>query len=106
MIPVERSDPPSRTVPPASHWEARYNHGMSSAAKAILESALKLDPEERKALAHELLDSVDASADTELSPAWEAEIEQRLRKIESGEATFVSAEEVFERSEAILRGER
>jgi putative addiction module component (TIGR02574 family) len=84
----------------------RYNEGMSSAAKAILESALKLDPAEREALAHELLESVDASSDTELSPAWEAEIEQRLRKIESGEATFVSADEVFERSEAILRGER
>jgi len=46
---------------------------MSSAAKAILESA---------------------------------DIERRLRKIESGEATFVGAEEVFERSQAILRGER
>ena len=86
--------------------EARYTDGMSSAAKAILESALKLDPAEREALAHELLESIDTSADTDLSPAWEAEIEQRLRKIVSGEATFVNADEVFERSEAILRGER
>jgi putative addiction module component (TIGR02574 family) len=88
-------------------WQRyRYTKDMSSAAKAILESALKLDPAEREALAHELLESIDASADPELSPAWEAEIEQRLRKIESGEATFVSADEVFDRSEAILRGER
>ena len=79
---------------------------MSSAAKAILESALKLDPAERERLAHELLESIDESTDTELSPAWEAEIQSRLRRIEAGEATFVSADEVFERSEAILRGER
>jgi hypothetical protein len=45
---------------------------MSPAAKAILESA-----------------------DTKLTPGWEAEIERSLRKIESGEATFLSAEELF-----------
>ena len=79
---------------------------MSSAAKKILESALKLEPVERERIAHELLESIDTSADTELSPAWEAEIQRRLRKIESGEATFVSADEVFARAEAILRRER
>jgi putative addiction module component (TIGR02574 family) len=79
---------------------------MSSAAKAILESALKLEPAERERLAHELLESIDESSDTELSAAWEAEIQDRLRKIESGEAKFVSADEVFEKSGAILRGER
>jgi putative addiction module component (TIGR02574 family) len=88
------------------HLVARYIEDMSFAAKAILASALKLDPAEREALAHALLESIDTSADSELSPAWEAEIERRLRKSESGAATFVSADEVFERSNTILRGER
>jgi hypothetical protein len=45
-------------------------------------------------------------SDAELSPGWEAEIQRRLRKIEAGEAAFVSGDEVFAKAEAILRGER
>jgi putative addiction module component (TIGR02574 family) len=79
---------------------------MTAAAKQIFEAALQLEPSERERLAHELLDSIDDSSDAELSPAWEAEIQRRLRKIEAGEATFVSGDDVFARAEAILRGER
>jgi putative addiction module component (TIGR02574 family) len=79
---------------------------MTAAAKDIIEAALKLEPTEREHIAHELLDSIDDSSDAQLSPAWETEIQQRLRKIDAGEATFVSGEEVFARAEAILRGER
>jgi putative addiction module component (TIGR02574 family) len=79
---------------------------MASAAKEIIEAALKLDPAERERIAHELLESIDQSASPELSPAWEIEIQRRIRKIESGEATFVNADEVFARSEAMLRGGR
>lgn len=67
---------------------------------------MKLEPTEREQLAHELLESIDESSDVALSPEWEAEIQRRLRKIEAGEATFVSGDEVFARAEAILRGER
>ena len=79
---------------------------MSAAAKEVLEAAMKLQPMEREQIAHELLESIDESSDVELSPEWEAEIQRRLRKIETGEATFVSGDEVFARAEAILRGER
>ncbi len=79
---------------------------MTAAAKQIIEAALKLDPTEREHVANELFESLDASGEAELSPAWEAEIQRRLRKIEAGEATFVSGDEVFARAEAILRGER
>jgi len=79
---------------------------MSAAGRQILEAALKLEPTERERIAHELLVSVDESSDAELSPAWEAEIQRRLGKIEAGEATFVSGDEVFARAEAILRGAR
>jgi putative addiction module component (TIGR02574 family) len=79
---------------------------MTAAAKEIIEAALKLDPTEREHIAQELLESIDDSSDAELSPAWEAEIRRRLRRIEAGEAAFVSGDEVFARAEAILRGER
>jgi putative addiction module component (TIGR02574 family) len=79
---------------------------MTAAAKQIIDAALKLDPTERENIAHELLESIDNSSDAELSPAWEVEIQRRLRKIEAGEATFVNGDEVFARAEAILRGGR
>jgi putative addiction module component (TIGR02574 family) len=86
---------------------ARYTEGvMTASAKEIIEAALKLDRKEREQIAHELLESIDNSSDAELSPAWEAEIQRRLEKIEAGEATFVSGDEVFARAEAVLRGER
>jgi putative addiction module component (TIGR02574 family) len=79
---------------------------MSAAAKEVLEAAMRLEPTEREQIAHELLESIDESSDVALSPEWEAEIQRRLRKIETGEATFVSGDEVFAQAEAILRGER
>jgi putative addiction module component (TIGR02574 family) len=79
---------------------------MTAAAKGIIEAALKLDPTEREQIANELLESLDPSSEGELSPAWEAEIQRRLRKIEAGQAAFVSGDEVFAKAEAILRGER
>ncbi len=86
-------------------WYARSV--VSAAAKKIIEAALKIEPIERERIAHELLESIDGSADAgELSPVWEAEIQRRLRKIESGEASFVSAEGVFAGAETILRRER
>jgi|KBSMisStandDraft_5_1062788.scaffolds.fasta_scaffold4549859_2 hypothetical protein len=60
---------------------------VTAAAKQIIEAALKLDPKEREHIAHELL-------------------QRRLHKIEAGEATFVSGDEVFARAEAILRDKR
>jgi putative addiction module component (TIGR02574 family) len=79
---------------------------MTAAAKEIIEAALKLDQTDRERIANELLESLDNSGEAELGPAWEAEIQRRLRKIEAGEASFVSGDEVFARAESILRGER
>ena len=79
---------------------------MTAAAKELIEAALKLDPTEREHIAHELLESVDHSSETELSPAWEAEIQRRLRKIEAGEADFVRRDEVFARAEGVLGSKR
>jgi len=75
-------------------------------AKDILEAALKLEPAERARIAHELLDSIGDPAGVELSPAWEEEIQRRLRDIEAGRVQMSPAEEVFTGLESDLRARR
>jgi putative addiction module component (TIGR02574 family) len=74
--------------------------------KEILEAALKLEPAERARIANELLESIEEPEAVELSPAWKAELQRRIQRIESGDATFVPAEQVFEEAEAFLRAQR
>ena len=75
-------------------------------AKEILEAALKLEPTERAQIANELLESIEEPGTVDLSPAWRAEIRRRIERIESGDATYVSADQVFEEAEAFLRAQR
>jgi putative addiction module component (TIGR02574 family) len=70
----------------------------------ILEAALGLPEDEREKLVEEL--SASLRGGDILSPAWEAEIARRLRKLEAGEAAFASADEVFEEADAIIRAAR
>jgi putative addiction module component (TIGR02574 family) len=79
---------------------------MSSAAKEIVEAALKLDPQGRAEVAEEILQSLADSNYGELSPAWEQELERRARDIEEGRAELVPAEQVFAEIEGSLRTQR
>jgi putative addiction module component (TIGR02574 family) len=63
--------------------------------------ALGLPVDEREKLLEELSGSLRGT--DALSAAWEAEIAGRLRKLDAGEATFTSAEEVFEEADTIVR---
>ncbi|HSN97945.1 MAG TPA: addiction module protein [Candidatus Nanopelagicales bacterium] len=64
----------------------------------IRSAALALPPEERAALAAELLESLDAGeADEGVAEAWEAEIGRRLGEIERGEVKTIQASEVLKR---------
>jgi putative addiction module component (TIGR02574 family) len=74
---------------------------MSSAAKDILESALKLDPQQREELIEELSASLDA---TNLGEYWEAEIKRRINDVDSNRVKAVPAHEVFDRLEQRFRG--
>jgi putative addiction module component (TIGR02574 family) len=66
------------------------------AHQALRSAALALPPDERAALAAELLESLDGDeADEGAAEAWEAEIARRLGEIERGEVTLVSAAEVL-----------
>ena len=50
----------------------------------LLKEALRLPPEARAALAGSLLDSLDQDVDEDAEAAWHAEIDRRLRELDSG----------------------
>ncbi|MCA8926303.1 MAG: addiction module protein [Planctomycetes bacterium] len=58
---------------------------MTNAARTLLDQALKLSVEERAALAHDLLASLDGAPDEDVDDAWAAEAERRAKKLLSGE---------------------
>jgi putative addiction module component (TIGR02574 family) len=55
----------------------------------LLKQALRLPPEARAALAGSLLDSLDQEVDEDAETAWHAEIDRRLKEIDSGEAKLI-----------------
>lgn len=75
----------------------------STALKHALDLALELPADERAALAHDLLASLDGPPDADAAKAWEAEIAQRLDELESGQAQTLSAEEALRRIDERLR---
>ncbi len=77
---------------------------MSTAARGVLEAALKLDPTERAHVAQELLESLDAAPDEDAERLWNEELARRPEKIERGEATFHSLDELQTRVEKALGG--
>lgn len=57
--------------------------------KELLAEALQLPPEQRAALAGELIHSLDTQIDEEAEAAWSAEIRRRLDRLDSGLAKTV-----------------
>jgi len=62
---------------------------MKEDPNELLKEALKLPPEARAAFAGSLLDSLDQEVDEEVETAWHAEIDRRLRAIDSGKVKLV-----------------
>ncbi|HWL95502.1 MAG TPA: addiction module protein [Phycisphaerae bacterium] len=62
---------------------------MSAETLRILETALQLNPDERAALAQQLLDSLDEDSEIVLHEEWDAEIARRVADSESGKAKSV-----------------
>lgn len=79
---------------------------MSTAAKDIIEAALKLDPTERAQVAHELLESIVDQTNGGLDGGWIKELEQRARDIEEGQADFMTWPEARGEIESSLRRSR
>jgi putative addiction module component (TIGR02574 family) len=59
---------------------------VNEPAKRILDEALKLSIPQRAEVAAELLASLDGEPEPDAEAAWTAEIEQRFRRIRSGQA--------------------
>ncbi len=54
--------------------------------KEILEAAMKLPPDERARIAHELLESLDGAFDEDVEKAWLEELKRRSQEIDAGTA--------------------
>jgi putative addiction module component (TIGR02574 family) len=75
----------------------------STTLQRALDLALELPENERAALAHDLIASLDGPADTGAEQAWEAEITKRLDELEAGNARTVDAEEALRKIDDRLR---
>jgi putative addiction module component (TIGR02574 family) len=69
---------------------------MSITAERILHDAMALEPQEREALAEELLRSLHAEPGDSAEAEWVAEAERRLDAIERGEVALIPGAVVME----------
>jgi hypothetical protein len=76
---------------------------MSDAVDKIVSEALELPPPVRAFVAEKLIESLDAAAGNELSPAWQEEIRRRCSEIDRGTAGLCDAQAVFSRAYAALQ---
>jgi len=68
---------------------------MTPILRKMTNEALSLPPKDRAKLAHELIISLDKNVDTNVSKAWEKEINKRVAEIHSGIAKGRPAEQVL-----------
>jgi len=69
----------------------------------ILEIALRLDLNDRAALAERLLASLDELSEEEAEKLWVEEAQRRLEEYRAGRAKAIPSEEVFKRVEELLQ---
>ena len=68
---------------------------MTEAAEELKVKALELSDKDRAELAHLLLVSLDEDVEEGVEAAWDAELDRRVREIDSGQATGRDAFEVL-----------
>ena len=71
---------------------------------AVAHNALILLPEQRLALARQLLDSVDLELEPGVEAAWETEIVRHVARFKAGESKPIPAGDVFARLGTIALG--
>ena len=81
-----------------------YRAAMPATLDAVAHDALILPPDQRLALARQLLESVDLEPEPGAEAAWEAEIVRRIARFKSGESKPIPAGEVFARLRQIAPG--
>ena len=62
---------------------------MTERAQKLLDEALALAPGERADFAATLLESLDGEPDEGVEEAWAAEVERRIREVESGSVKLI-----------------
>ena len=72
-----------------------YTAPMTATFNSALECALQLLVGERSRIAARLIESVDEADDVEVSPAWRAEVENRMESIREGTAKLIPHDEVM-----------
>jgi len=70
---------------------------MNKMLESISCEALELPPDQRAALAHRLLTSIDLEPEIGASEAWQQEIERRIRNYDQGLSKTIPAAEAFAR---------
>ena len=75
---------------------------MSITAEKIVAEALELSPDARAFVAERLIESLDASSPSDLSPAWREEIRRRCREVDQGTVELRAAADVFAKAYAAL----
>jgi putative addiction module component (TIGR02574 family) len=79
---------------------------MGRRKEILKRELLDLDPADRAEIAEDALRSLEGTDYGELSPAWEAEIQSRLRDAEDGSAELIPGDDVFKEIEAELQARR
>jgi hypothetical protein len=75
---------------------------MSMTAEKIVSEALSLSPHVRAFVAEQLIESLDASTDTEISAAWREEIRMRCREVDDETVELGAAADVFAKAYSAL----
>jgi len=75
---------------------------MTAKAENIVAEALTLSVPVRAYVAEKIIESLDAGAPAELSPAWKDEIRRRCTELDRGTAKLHDADAVFAKAFAAL----
>lgn len=76
---------------------------MPTVVDELSARARSLPPQDRARLVEDLLDSLQEGEDVDAQAAWDEEIRRRVAEIEAGSVTLVSAEEVHEEAQGLIR---
>jgi len=92
--PLERGGSSQGPKGPAHHSHQGSRMDPMATADDLLSDALRLPPEERARLAHELLLSLEAEGeDSDAEAEWAGELERRAQEVIGGKVKLVSPEE-------------
>ena len=75
---------------------------MSMTADKLVSEALDLSPQARAVVAERLIESLDATPGSDISPAWREEIRKRCREVDEGVVELRAATDVFAKAYAAL----